>query len=823
MPPRVNSRMVHAKPKPTPNPSTQKISNKSSKGKPPKIQSDTSSNGKTSSYSQATANPNIHRERAKRWGTNPFMAEWFANAVEYMKAPKAQLDFEDWVFKSHPEEEAHRILRQCKLPPVQRVGTSTGNRKMYNNAAVELGVSDEAMIQYHNFTAENLLVEPARVKPAAIRRRGEPSSKWLVRRMESLLNGCQIADVDWEEIQRIAISQIDETAYTYEIWHIDSEYLIEGLKERARSTVPAPGEIGNMHEPYMRDLQLRSDAYRSRLHLIHIAHAHWTLAVSLFEELELRGLRKTSAIEAAYKADPRLKWRLAGLAAMTATYASKISSRTNQVLAALPAFSKYFKRHRDNQGVLKIEVDYTYIRAHPYPRNSIDEIIVKVCGAHGSALNFVLTQIKDHLRKFPKEALKFDDVAWREIGEYLVVTHFFQEFCASHFGRRLQEAASESKQLSPSSPQLDIVFEEVSFMSRSSLSKYIPPHHDHAFWHFGRCRSIVEAMVDVWAHAIFDPGLTGPDIVRCYMWMHHSPEYAGFRAQQRPGFDEGEEFNAFFDKTWYDADKWCWERAGELDPPDGRKEKGKGAVARMFGLYDVQDNTRPSWWNFKILMKIARELEDSSLVEKEKVESTAKPGSAVSVIPVSTGPRDTAVHSGHAYAAGNVGTDATKDKVKTRPSVMVVDEPEGPEGGKGSKDPTSGDEKGEEVEEYLIPEFLPKQFKLPKKVHKTFQRILENDDNPNLAPDAPKKGQVRWDDFEKAMKRVGFDIVQTAGSSVRFDPPAKTARPITFHRPHPDSLLTPFMIKWIGGRLNRCYGWTTATFLVAPSLDGDVE
>lgn len=91
-----SSRMVHAKPKPTPNPSTQKISNKSSKGKPPKIQSDTSSNGKTSSYSQATANPNIHRERAKRWGTNPFMAEWFANAVEYMKAPKAQLDFEDW-------------------------------------------------------------------------------------------------------------------------------------------------------------------------------------------------------------------------------------------------------------------------------------------------------------------------------------------------------------------------------------------------------------------------------------------------------------------------------------------------------------------------------------------------------------------------------------------------------------------------------------------------------------------------------------------------------------------------------------------------------
>lgn len=54
---------------------------------------------------------------------------------------------------------------------------------------------------------------------------------------------------------------------------------------------------------------------------------------------------------------------------------------------------------------------------------------------------------------------------------------------------------------------------------------------------------------------------------------------------------------------------------------------------------------------------------------------------------------------------------------------------------------------------------------------------------PTAAGDAqPKVGVVRWEQFERAMKRIGFDIVQTAGSSVRFDPPAKTARPITFHR-----------------------------------------
>jgi hypothetical protein len=37
----------------------------------------------------------------------------------------------------------------------------------------------------------------------------------------------------------------------------------------------------------------------------------------------------------------------------------------------------------------------------------------------------------------------------------------------------------------------------------------------------------------------------------------------------------------------------------------------------------------------------------------------------------------------------------------------------------------------------------------------------------------------------KAMRRIGFDVIQTAGSSVRFDPPAQTARPITFHRVSP--------------------------------------
>lgn len=81
----------------------------------------------------------------------------------------------------------------------------------------------------------------------------------------------------------------------------------------------------------------------------------------------------------------------------------------------------------------------------------------------------------------------------------------------------------------------------------------------------------------------------------------------------------------------------------------------------------------------------------------------------------------------------------------------------------------------------------------------------------------------------QVMRRIGFQVVQTAGSSVRFDPPAKTARPISFHRvrcpflhngasaqipcqPHPDAVIPPIMAKWYGARLSRVYGWTMSTF-----------
>ncbi|KIK62926.1 hypothetical protein GYMLUDRAFT_242014 [Collybiopsis luxurians FD-317 M1] len=778
--------MIRVKPKPAPSSTRSSTKTKSTN-------SQKQSSGSKGGAPSVDTNPNIHRDRAKRWGTNPWVAEWFANAVEYMKDAKAQKDFEAWVKKNYPSEEASRILIECKDPPVKRCGASTGNAKMWNSAAFELvnedaafeGVSDTAMKQYHRFTSANMLVEPERKAPAISRKRSELSSKWLVRREESLLNGCQVPDIDWVEARRIAISQLDEITYTYEAWHKDFEYFMTSVIERSKSTVPVPQALPMMHDPRFRDRQLRLDAYRSKLQLFHLGRAHWTLAVSLLEELEQRGLRKTPEIEAAYRTEPRLKWRLVGMAAMTVTFASKIASRTEQVLAALPAFSKYFKRYRTAQGVLCVDVDYAYIRDHPYPRNSIDELIVQVCSSRSVfTLDQALTPFKDYLNKFPQEALKFDDVAWHIIGEYIVVSHFVQEICISPFGRRLHEAATESRSLS--GPYLDLVFDEVAFMKRLSLS--ISSYHDHEPWNYGRCRGIAEAMYEAWGSVVFNPGLKG-SIIEFYTLKMHSPS-------QFEALNLNLSLDTLFNMSWFEDDEWLWEKAKEFDRP-GKENEGR--MAKLFGLYHVKEGDFPAWWNRTMSPPEER---PKSEVTLEETPSKPVETHFVSSIPVA-GPLDSAVQSGHAYAIGSSNGDSAKLKVKTRPAVSVQAE-------------QSDEElKAEEEEEVSLPEFLPTNFKLPKKIHKTFQRILEKDEDTNLPPDAPKKGQVRWEDFEKAMKRVGFDVVQTAGSSVRFDPPAKMARPISFHRPHPDSLLNPVMIKWIGSRLNRCYGWTTATFLLS--------
>ncbi|KZT50415.1 hypothetical protein CALCODRAFT_521971 [Calocera cornea HHB12733] len=72
---------------------------------------------------------------------------------------------------------------------------------------------------------------------------------------------------------------------------------------------------------------------------------------------------------------------------------------------------------------------------------------------------------------------------------------------------------------------------------------------------------------------------------------------------------------------------------------------------------------------------------------------------------------------------------------------------------------------------------------------------------------------MKWKEFVKGMTGMGFSMdLTTAGSSVRFDPPNDSDRPITIHMPHPKAEYAPNQLRRIGWRLKKRYGWMTANF-----------
>ncbi|KZV80369.1 hypothetical protein EXIGLDRAFT_705504 [Exidia glandulosa HHB12029] len=113
---------------------------------------------------------------------------------------------------------------------------------------------------------------------------------------------------------------------------------------------------------------------------------------------------------------------------------------------------------------------------------------------------------------------------------------------------------------------------------------------------------------------------------------------------------------------------------------------------------------------------------------------------------------------------------------------------------------------------------------LKSKASKTLRMII--------APSKDERGKksIRWEDFERAMVNLGFTVDgSTAGSSVRFTPRSGESvssgivsgddeltetrcKPITFHKPHPDSTIHPVMLLEFSKRLKEKYGWSEEMF-----------
>jgi len=90
----------------------------------------------------------------------------------------------------------------------------------------------------------------------------------------------------------------------------------------------------------------------------------------------------------------------------------------------------------------------------------------------------------------------------------------------------------------------------------------------------------------------------------------------------------------------------------------------------------------------------------------------------------------------------------------------------------------------------------------------------------------PDFGEMSWHDFLRAMTGIGFSSQKLWGSEWLFVPTEKSGikRPITFHEPHGhDAKMSYKMVRRLGRRLNRAYGWEASTFVAVEGGKQETE
>lgn len=107
----------------------------------------------------------------------------------------------------------------------------------------------------------------------------------------------------------------------------------------------------------------------------------------------------------------------------------------------------------------------------------------------------------------------------------------------------------------------------------------------------------------------------------------------------------------------------------------------------------------------------------------------------------------------------------------------------------------------------------PRVVCLDKRAYKAIKAMFHvRSSNPEDVPRA-----VKWDEFKRAMVRIGFSAEKLQGSAWQFTPGTDLAlgRSIQFHEPHSDSEIPYIMARRFGRRLERVYGWTGSMFRLA--------
>ncbi|KAI6798349.1 hypothetical protein KC363_g3383 [Hortaea werneckii] len=90
-----------------------------------------------------------------------------------------------------------------------------------------------------------------------------------------------------------------------------------------------------------------------------------------------------------------------------------------------------------------------------------------------------------------------------------------------------------------------------------------------------------------------------------------------------------------------------------------------------------------------------------------------------------------------------------------------------------------------------------------------FARIFPNTTETSF------KGVIHWKQFVTAMTDAGFSATHTGGSAVSFERQARDGADgaIVFHKPHPDTEMDNLMLRMMGKRLKKWFGWDEGTFV----------
>ncbi|KAJ7776068.1 hypothetical protein DFH07DRAFT_912106 [Mycena maculata] len=678
----------------------------------------------------------LHLKRAKAWQTTEFNTEWIQNAVEYCrKDPEGKRRFEAELVANYEESEARKLLLHFSLPGARRIsGSPPKGDVWWAQAVFDLGMPTGALVAYAQYVQRNGLAAPPHLKPAIKRKRGEGSIAWLSRRYDAHMDGHKVPEMDWATARAIAISEFDRARDTWEGWHTSPERFFDEIHQRGITTILSPQILADPDKDWVRRHKF-DDAFRGRVYSLTMAHMVWLHASELLEELFSKGLTTSAEIEREYKKDRQLMMRLIACYVKIEGLSLHLWSNMGQVLSNSENIAPCLIRRRGAvDGMADISMNNSPAGKTCFSLlNDLEQYIVRVIVEQQRFPMEICEKLMKFLVGDPHAADRFDSGTFDILGEFLTVHEFLQQMELSTFGKNLMACS-----LGLEGTESDLL---------DALCPMKPRAVQPKSRHRSRWGAPYITMVEV------------RDTWRDIAWrlnMQGTQGSSGLLARiERMDYLPP----AMFDDMWHVYDLCLWVHSAPKALPGQHR-----ALARHFGLYEVSDSTRPTCTGV-LLREMVERTRDLRLREEAPRHAAAAARAQVPdpVVVV------TVAQSGHAYLADEEITP--REKVKTRKHVRD----EAPEMSTIKAEGNEGD---------ILPEFLPLGYKLGKKAMKVFHRILEDDRNADETTSDLKKGQIRWDRLTmfQAMKRIGFGVCQTAGSTVRFDPPAKNARPITFHR-----------------------------------------